>query len=170
MKLIDHDTSEPQKPCRSNEEWGYLEDNIWHFIPRIKNVLHFYKCFYRVVIRIDDFKYSFSDYFIINDLQNIQHDVIEVTCKDIRSKRLKHAIAYTGLFVQIVKKKYKKLSSQISNKTKPLNIILLSFDSVSRVSWLKRLKRTNELIFNQMKFELLKGYNIVGDGTPAGKI
>ena len=48
--------------------------------------------------------------------------------------------------------------------------MLISYDSVSRSSWLERLRKTNKLIFKKMKFELLKGYNIVGDGTPAALI
>jgi hypothetical protein len=48
--------------------------------------------------------------------------------------------------------------------------MLISYDSVSRSSWLERLPKTNKLIFRKMKFELLKGYNIVGDGTPAALI
>ncbi len=48
--------------------------------------------------------------------------------------------------------------------------MLISYDSVSRSSWLKRLPKTNKFIFDKMKFDLLNGYNIVGDGTPAALI
>jgi hypothetical protein len=56
--------------------------------------------------------------------------------------------------------------SRSMKKCKPLNIMLISYDSVSRVSWTKRLNKTNKFIFDTMHFELLKGYNIIGDGTP----
>ena len=51
----------------------------------------------------------------------------------------------------------------------PLSIILISYDSVSRISWLQRLPKTNKFMFEKMQFDLLEGYNIVGDGTP-GKV
>ena len=56
-----------------------------------------------------------------------------------------------------------------NSKCKPLSVMLISFDSVSRVSWLTRLPKTNKFIFDKMKFDLLEGYNIIGDGTP-GKL
>lgn len=45
-------------------------------------------------------------------------------------------------------------------------VLLIVIDSVSRSSWLQRLPKTSKFIFETMKFELLKGYNIIGDGTP----
>jgi hypothetical protein len=59
-----------------------------------------------------------------------------------------------------------KQNKKKNSECKPLDIILLSYDSVSRSSWLQRLEKTNKFIFETMKFELLKGYNIIGDGTP----
>ena len=53
------------------------------------------------------------------------------------------------------------------SQCKPLNIILLSYDSISRVSWFKRLPRTTDYILNEMKFSMLYGQSILGDGTPA---
>ena len=133
-------------------------------------ILPLHTCFYRAINRIDDFKYSYSVFYSLKDAQLILSEVFEVICKTVKLKKT----VYESLFVQIVKKNMNGITKNKlyldSIPKKPLNIILLSFDSVSRVSWLKRLKRTNEFIFSTMKFELLKGYNIVGDGTPAGLI
>ncbi len=78
------------------------------------------------------------------------------------------------MFVQfIANKKIKNKKNKIKSyfqKCQPLNIMLISYDSVSRSSWLNRLNKTNHFIFDKMKFELLNGYNIVGDGTPAALI
>ena len=164
LKLDGHDSMETEKECKLKEDWGYLKNNIWYYIPRIKEALDSYYCNYRSLKRINDFKYEYSKFFSLTHGLLIQEEVFEVNCKDKRKRTL-----YDGLFVQLVKiNKANNLAEAKENK--PLNIILMSFDSVSRVSWLKRLKRTNKYIFDEMKFELLKGYNIVGDGTPAGKI
>ena len=170
LKYVGHNISEIPRSCNLKEEWGYLVDNIWYFTPPKKIILPLHQCFYRAINRIDDFKFSYSDFYTLKEAQMVFSEVFEVNCKTIKLKKT----VYESLFVQIVSKNMngisKKKLNQYSNLNKPLNIILLSFDSVSRVSWLKRLKRTNEFIFNTMKFELLKGYNIVGDGTPAGLI
>ena len=46
--------------------------------------------------------------------------------------------------------------------------MLLSYDSVSQVSFMNRLKKTVDLIKKTDNFHIFNGYNIVGDGTPAG--
>ncbi len=98
----------------------------------------------------------------------IKDEVIEVSCKKNKNSNPE----FENVFAQIVNK-LKRIKKNNSNpnpnsnkKCRPLDIILLSYDSVSRTSWLKRLPQTNEFIFEKMKFKLLNGYNIVGDGTP----
>ena len=87
---------------------------------------------------------------------------------------------YDNLFVQIVNKLNSsllvketrtndlKLSLNNDNKKKckPMNVMLISYDSVSRSSWFKRIPKATKYALETMKFELLTGYNIVGDGTP----
>jgi hypothetical protein len=108
---------------------------------------------------------------LLNDQQLISDEVFEIKCYNFAKKRI---LTYQNLFVQF-KNKYKQ-SIKVDKKNdeipqcKPLNIMLISYDSVSRSSWLKRLPKTNKFIFDKMKFDLLNGYNIVGDGTPAALI
>ncbi|GFR73683.1 hypothetical protein ElyMa_003873700 [Elysia marginata] len=59
-------------------------------------------------------------------------------------------------------------------KTKPpanglsgLSVVMLGFDSMSRMSWLRRMKSTREYLVNSLGGIELEGYNIMGDGTPA---
>ncbi len=95
---------------------------------------------------------------MLNDQQLISDEVFEIKCYNFAKKRI---LTYQNLFVQF-KNKYKqsikidKKNDEIS-QCKPLNIMLISYDSVSRSSWLKRLPKTNKFIFETMKFELLKG-------------
>ncbi|XP_059144629.1 uncharacterized protein LOC131931792 isoform X2 [Physella acuta] len=48
-----------------------------------------------------------------------------------------------------------------------LSVALLGFDSMSRMSWLRRMPKTREYLVNTLKAIELEGYNILGDGTPA---
>lgn len=121
-------------------------------------------CEYRTINRIDDFKYSTGKWLILKNEQLILDEVFEVNCKLVNTSI---KTVYNNLFVQIVPKINK---SKINiTKCKSMNVILLSYDSVSRPSWLQRTPKTSNFIFDIMNFTLLKGYNIIGDGTP-GKI
>ena len=123
------------------------------------------------LFRKDDFTYTATNFTLLNDQQVISDEVFEIKCYNFAKKRI---LTYQNLFVQF-KNKYKKSikikkNNDETSQCKPLNIMLISYDSVSRSSWLKRLPKTNKFIFDKMKFDLLNGYNIVGDGTPAALI
>ena len=45
------------------------------------------------------------------------------------------------------------------------NVLMFGFDSVSRMSFIRQLPKSYEYMLKQ-GFIVLKGYNIVGDGTP----
>lgn len=45
------------------------------------------------------------------------------------------------------------------------NVLMFGFDSVSRMSWIRMLPQSYEYMIKE-GFIVLKGYNIVGDGTP----
>lgn len=47
---------------------------------------------------------------------------------------------------------------------------MLSLDSVSRKKWLTQLPRSSEFLLDELGTNILTGYNIVGDGTPAALI
>lgn len=151
-----------------------MEKNVWHFKYFIKSRLNEYVCEKRQIIKINDFKYAFGEWNRLDDGQIVHDDVFEVVCK--KNGR----VNYDNLFVQIVNKlngslllneETSLLSENImslsrAKKCKPLNVILLSYDSISRSSWFKRAPKSAKYALETMKFELLSGYNIIGDGTP----
>ncbi len=53
----------------------------------------------------------------------------------------------------------------LPRKSLGYNVLMLGFDSVSRMSWLRMLPKSYAYMI-QLGFVVLKGYNIVGDGTP----
>ncbi len=78
---------------------------------------------------------------------------------------------FNHVYAQIVPKINAQVDYTELNKNKvcsdALNIILLSYDSLSRVSWFKRLPKTTNYLIKEMKFNILHGQSIIGDGTPA---
>ena len=48
-----------------------------------------------------------------------------------------------------------------------LSVLMFGFDSMSRMAWMRFLPKSREYFLSQLGGFELKGYNIVGDGTPA---
>ena len=163
-----------QRPCKIKENIGYIRDNIWQLTDYSRTEYSDLACSYREIERIDDFKVKQGDFKELKDGQKILDEVFEVSCVNNRKTP---KFKFNNIYVQIVSrlderedKIDEKLHKPDKNNCSPLNVILLSYDSVSRVSWINRLPKTHQFVTKDMNFEVLSGYNIVGDGTPAGKI
>ncbi len=120
-----------EKKCKTKEDWGYLMNNTWSFKPKFKSRLNIYLCLYRPILRYkDDSKYETGAWFTLDHGSYILNEVIEVECRRKTSKN----IAYNSLFIQFISKynssKLKHNSENRIKKLKPLDIILLSYDSV----------------------------------------
>jgi hypothetical protein len=169
LELSGHSNVEKYVPCKMKHEWGYLKHGRWHLNQTVTSQLDGVSCEYRNVSREDDFKLTFSPYVRLRDGQPISSEVIEVSCQ---AKRQSAPITFNNILVQIVDKLDKvksadQFSSSSSSSCEPLNILLLSYDSLSRVSWFRRLPQTTKYLLDEMKAQLLYGFNIMGDGTPA---
>ncbi|MCL4129800.1 UNVERIFIED_CONTAM: hypothetical protein GTU68_007422, partial [Idotea baltica] len=51
-----------------------------------------------------------------------------------------------------------------------LNVLMLGFDSLSQISFMRTLPKTFRFLTQELKTNVLQGYNIVGDGTPQALI
>lgn len=184
LELIGHTNQEKYVPCKLIYEWGYLKNGHWHLNKTVLAIVidsQSPECKYRTITRpVDDFNLSYSENIDLHDGQRITSEVIEVTCKS-------GAQIFNNIYVQIVGKSEEidrrnrlegfgtesgseknSSSSSSSSCRRPLNILLLSYDSMSRVSWFRRLPLTTQFVLNKSNdFTLLYGFNILGDGTPA---
>ncbi len=152
-----------EKKCKIEYDWGQVNESKWNFNSEIKKNLDQYSCQYRSIERYkDDSKYNKGEWIRLLDGMKILNEVFEVKCTHIHT----NSIDYENIFVQFIKKNI-NIKKIINKICKPMNVMLISYDSVSRSSWLNRLNKTNHFIFDKMKFEILNGYNIVGDGTTA---
>lgn len=57
-----------------------------------------------------------------------------------------------------------------SQQRPPMNVIILGFDSLSRNSFIRKLPKSYDYLKDQLHADILRGYNIVGDGTPQALI
>lgn len=81
------------------------------------------------------------------------------------SCELNNTFKYNASFARIFNPKRSALKKQ-----KPINILLVGFDSISRLDFMDYLPLSSNYLINHMKSNVLTRYNIVGDGTPAALI
>ena len=74
-----------------------------------------------------------------------------------------------GFFAKIFKKR-EKFKDPSEGAKQPINIMFIGLDSVSRTKWVEQLPKSTEYLLKALKSNVLSGYNIVGDGTPAALI
>lgn len=51
-----------------------------------------------------------------------------------------------------------------------INVLMYGFDSLSKNAFIRKLPKTYDFLTQQLKGDVLQGYNIVGDGTPQALI
>ena len=126
-----------EKECKIKKDWGYLKNNTWYYIESIRIKLNEFNCSFRVINRKDDFFYTQTNWNKLNHKHYIKDEVIEVKCEILVANFIQ-VIKYNSIFVQIVNKIHlvSKVEKKVDQKCKPLNIMLISYDSVSRSSWL----------------------------------
>lgn len=166
LSYTGHDDIEKYQECKIKEEFGYLKNSKWYFNKTVISKYVNLECYFRNISRTDDFNLIYSNFTKLDEFQIINHDVIEVNCFGEETKKKK--TVYNNLHVQIVDRidLREKIESK-NDQCKPMNILLLSYDSISRVSWFRRLPKTTKYLIDKMKTTVLYGHNIIGDGTPA---
>lgn len=50
-----------------------------------------------------------------------------------------------------------------------VNVLMMGFDSLSRNAFIRKLPKAYDYLTNVLHADVLKGYNIIGDGTPQVK-
>lgn len=122
-------------------------------------------CQYAPIYRKDE------DHFRVGDKKSFDNevisapaDVIQVSCQSglfgTKYSNVHTTVAYNQeAHERVNKASYDQLYM-------PLNVLMFGFDSVSRNTWLRTLPKTHKYFTEHLKGIVLKGYNIVGDGTP----
>jgi hypothetical protein len=112
----------------------------------------------------DDFSvYEGSRIFPIIDHMPLISDFFKVDCRSksgANYSNIHSGIAYESTI------HHRPRWSPISPKALGYNVLMLGFDSVSRMSCIRLLPKTYEFIVKELGSVILKGYNEVSDGTP----
>lgn len=104
------------------------------------------------------------------DFLNKEDEFFKISCVCLSPRKWYH-----GFHARIFQKKELikdpvNYVERTASRAKPINVMFLGLDSVSREKWLNGLPMSSDYLIKKMGSHVLKGYNIVGDGTPAALI
>ncbi|CAI4222045.1 unnamed protein product [Auanema sp. JU1783] len=93
----------------------------------------------------------------------MKYDFGKVFCTDAASGRKWSNLLMSAAKIDVVEERLKKSFEKDNEKT---NVFILVFDSLSQLSFRRKLPKTVEYLEKVLGSTVLNGYNIVGDGTP----
>lgn len=122
--------------------------------------------FYEIVRGENDFDIVRSQRVRTTEVYElIESDFVSVKCWTDEWSDRKY---WNGLLTGIRKKSIglAPLPKTVVDDGRPFNVIMFGLDSMSRNAFMRKLPRTYQYLTTVLHADVLKGYNIVGDGTP----
>jgi hypothetical protein len=122
-------------------------------------------CDYLPLLRgSDDFHYhSGTLIHDIKDGSNVTSDVSKVSCTAGSARYFNYHV--TVPYVEGIHRRVEDV--ELPKGALGMNVLMFGFDSVSRMTWQRKLPKSYAYMMNVLDFIVLEGYNILGDGTPA---
>ena len=157
-----HQKPSPLTCSSAGENWVYVDKGMF-FISSTAVQLHGrIQCKYTPLIRGDgDFNVAWGE--TVTDMKSgslIHTDFFGVQCSSMKGAHYSNIHAGTAPVPQ-------PTPAYASHRALGLNIVIIGFDSVSRLAWMRVLPKTYDYLVDVLDVVVLEGYNIIGDGTPA---
>ncbi|XP_016985417.1 uncharacterized protein LOC108048954 [Drosophila rhopaloa] len=168
--------------CGEGMDWVICEKSICFVRPEIASSHEDVTCFYTDIIRKSDYKVRFGRTLRLKEPYVLQaSDFVKVACRSSTGDSwfgMAHGIRDTvprPLAANFspnlaVLPPEAVAQAQLQMQDVPTasfyNVLMFGFDSLSRNAFIRKLPRTYEYLTQQLGATVLKGYNIVGDGTP----
>ncbi|XP_015905104.1 uncharacterized protein [Parasteatoda tepidariorum] len=168
--ILKHIQDVGQIDCKREMDWidvdqGTIKINAI-IIKRYRKV----DCKLTFLRRVDDFSSVKGNVVHLSSKRNkakLESDFFHAKCKSLDGVEWKNIIA--GVYKnETVLKRVRGLSPP--ETAMKLNILMFGLDSMSRLHYMRKLPRTYRYLTEVLKASVMKGYNIVGDGTPQALI
>ncbi|KAH9489430.1 hypothetical protein Btru_037699 [Bulinus truncatus] len=154
----------PPAVCNGTENWVYTQNGAVRILPQILETYRDLLCDYFPLQRHGDYSVTWGEPFInITSGFLMTSDFFRVVCKvkgQVLYDRAHAGVAYTA--DRVVRQE-----DPLTEGFGGLGIAILGFDSMSRMSWLRRLNKTRQYFHDVLGAVELMHHNIVGDGTTA---
>ncbi|KAK0041779.1 hypothetical protein Bpfe_028821 [Biomphalaria pfeifferi] len=155
--------SYPPTVCKGEENWVYVVNGTLYFSQAALRRHVNYSCTYEPLLREGDYNTTWGEAINFTSGFQITSDFFRVNCTSYTKKM------YKGLHagVTYMPERAMKETPPLVEGFGGLSVAILGFDSMSRMSWLRRLNETRQYFHDKLGAIELEGHNIVGDGTTA---
>ncbi|KAK6195767.1 hypothetical protein SNE40_001124 [Patella caerulea] len=155
----------PKVTCNTEDDWVYVVNGTFHISRRATRKYGKITCEYAPVVRgPNDYSARHMEHIKpMPDGAAMVSDFFKAACVSINAKRyfnIHSGIAYN----ETLHKRAEKV--KLPKTALGLDVLMFGFDSLSRMTWIRKLPKTREYFLKTLKGIELEGYNIVGDGTP----
>ncbi|CAJ0604862.1 unnamed protein product [Cylicocyclus nassatus] len=151
--------TEPLTCFKNPRNWVFIDDNgNVQYVKERKNA----QCHGYYVTWKSTSDNTYTAFDTLPNGQPMKSDFALVSCTDGWQK-------WNGILVSVVRRSDENLRNRGSTKSKDgtsLNLYFLGFDSLSQMSFRRKLPKSVKVIEEILEAVVLQGYNIVGDGTP----
>ncbi|KAH8375052.1 hypothetical protein KR200_011679 [Drosophila serrata] len=169
--------------CGEGLDWVMCEKSICFVRPEIAASHEDVTCSYTDIIRKSDYKARFGRTLRLKEPYVLQaSDFVKVACRSSSGESwfgMAHGIRdavprpsstnfspnLAVLPPEAVAQAQQQMQQEVPTASF-YNVLMFGFDSLSRNAFIRKLPRTYEYLTQQLGATVLKGYNIVGDGTP----
>jgi hypothetical protein len=160
MKFIKNETP---IECGNDEEWVTCSLSMCKIKKHIIQAKGgFIACDFIDIFRDGDDNYQFGETMRSTNKYMLQKsDFVRIKCKAADGSR------WSGTGIGIRK------DAEIVKRRKDfdaMNVLMIGFDSMSRNAFMRKLPKAYNFLTKELNADVLKGYNIIGDGTPQALI
>ncbi|CAM4965424.1 unnamed protein product [Rotaria socialis] len=161
-----HPVQKSQPDCGKQQNWVYVENGTFRLSKEALDKHGPIECAYYPILRSkDDFSaMEGARLFPFVDKTALISDFFRVDCHG------KNGSSYSNLHMGIkfdTLLHLRSIRNSMVNTHIGYNILMFGFDSVSRMTFMRFLPKSYSFIIKELGAVVMKGYNIVGDGTRA---
>ncbi|XP_021359186.1 uncharacterized protein LOC110454135 [Mizuhopecten yessoensis] len=153
----------PDLVCDPRDNWIAVENGTFWITPQARKLYGKIKCQFAAVYRNagdDNLTVTGRREPMTKDIMKAPSDYFKISCLSENRTR------YVNIHATIAYNATKHERKVTNSKSMELNVLMFGFDSVSRMTWLRKLPKSRQYFRNILGGIELEGYNIVGDGTP----
>lgn len=166
-QLMSYFHHEPNIKCQSEVDWIYTQNGQMKISRESIQSHGNISCQITFLKRTNDLSTEDGNTVTIDNDSPLQNDFFKVKCNAKDGKTYDNIHCGVAYKPELHKK---TLNEKVSHAGLGLDILILGFDSLSRMTFTRKLPKSYDYIVNNLEAHVLKGYNIVGDGTPQALI
>lgn len=164
----------PPLQCNKEKNWIYVENSTF-FIDKDAIKKHGQiTCTYTKYWRVTDYKTASKKYENFQSGSPLMSDFFKAECTAVDGHEYKNIHASVVRSTDALNRSNARRSPTSTNvgdgMNLNLNVYIIGFDSLSRMTFMRKMPKTYEYITSKLNGIVLEGYNIVGDGTPQALI